>query len=329
MITHYDLFAGIGGFSIAVDEVWGEPVRHIFCEWEAFPTQVLKKHWPNGEFWGDIADLVAHTRHQRQAKSKEQAMGGQESCRIVTGGFPCQPFSQAGQRRGTADDRYKWPEMFEVIRNVTPDWVIAENVAGLVSWSEGMVLEQVCADLEGEGYEVWPLVIPAVAVNAPHRRDRVWIVANRGRIGQKEQEQQTTGSKQFSSDDPNPQSEFGKRPKPERGRRRQPETEIRNGDSDVADPERQGQQKSEHSRITKNKTKARAGMDNRLERQDWSKNWLEVATELCSLDDGLPARMGDTTISRARHRQEQLKAYGNAIVPAVAVEILKAIKESL
>ena len=179
MITHYDLFAGIGGFSLALEEVFSdETIKHIFCEWERFPTAVLKKHWPDGEFWGDIADLVAHTRRKRQAFSQEQTAGSKQpsSWTIVTGGFPCQPFSQAGRRRGTADDRYQWPNMFEVIRNVKPDWVVAENVHGLVTWNDGMVLEQVCSDLESEGYEVQPLVVPAVAVNAPHRRDRVWII---------------------------------------------------------------------------------------------------------------------------------------------------------
>lgn len=306
MITHYDLFAGIGGFSIAVDEVFDEPIRHIFCEWEKFPTEVLKKHWPDGEYWGDIADLVKATqtlrtqatsstpntkshrlpasRHSR-GEDEERAKPADQNeydvgITILTGGFPCQPFSQAGQRRGTADNRYKWPEMFEVIRNVSPDWVIAENVAGLVSWSDGLVLEQVCADLEGEGYEVWPLVIPAVAVNAPHRRDRVWIIAN----------SKDNGCKSKSGDTRIQSAEN----ETSGGRR----NAIRHGNTDSG-------------------------------QRGWDANWTEVATELCSVDDGLPARMGDTTISKSRHRAEQLKAYGNAIVPQVAIQIFRAIRESL
>ena len=185
MITHYDLFAGIGGFSLALEEVFkGETIEHIFCEWEAFPTAVLKQHWPKAEYWGDIADLVAHTAGQRLQRNDEEQeqtrrSGDRRHFTVVTGGFPCQPFSHAGRRLGTADERYQWPNMFEIIRSVSPEWVIAENVRGLLTWNKGMAFEQVCSDLESEGYEVQPFIIPAVAVNAPHRRDRVWIIANR------------------------------------------------------------------------------------------------------------------------------------------------------
>src|SRR4029077_4695613 len=92
-------------------------------------------------------------------------------------GFPCQPFSAAGKRRGTEDDRHLWPEMFRIIQTFKPTWIVAENVRGLATWNNGLVLEQVCTDLEGQGYEVQPFIIPAVAVNAPHRRDRIWFVA--------------------------------------------------------------------------------------------------------------------------------------------------------
>ena len=169
-ITHYDLFAGIGGFSLALEEVFNEAkINHIFCEWAEFPAAVLKKHWPNGIFYGDIADLVTDTNRQRYqdgiAKTETarrpdlcSGTGGDknQALTILTGGFPCQPFSHAGRRKGTADDRYQWPNMFQVIQNVKPDWVIAENVRGLVTWNNGMVLEQVCTDLEGQNYEVQP-----------------------------------------------------------------------------------------------------------------------------------------------------------------------------
>ncbi|OGG65156.1 hypothetical protein A2Z56_02595 [Candidatus Kaiserbacteria bacterium RIFCSPHIGHO2_12_45_16] len=192
-IIHYDLFAGIGGFSLALDTIFhDQEIKHTFCEWEAFPTAVLKKHWPEGTFYGDIADLVTDTQHQGlEGGQSNKAQGHLGQCgrersdetqtlTILTGGFPCQPFSRAGRRAGTADDRYKWPEMFTVIQNLRPEWVIAENVRGLVDWDEGVVLEKTCTDLEREGYEVQPLIIPAVAVGALHRRDRVWIIANLG-----------------------------------------------------------------------------------------------------------------------------------------------------
>lgn len=184
-MRHLDLFSGIGGFALAVDTVWHETNNeHIFVEWEAFPQAVLKKHWPDAEIHGDIRAFIADTKSARQrAKSALSGKGvqpqdGDKGVYILTGGFPCQPFSTAGRRKGTEDDRYLWPPMLEAITLFKPRWVIAENVRGLVTWNDGMVLETVCSDLEREGYEVWPLIIPAASVGAPHRRERVWVVAN-------------------------------------------------------------------------------------------------------------------------------------------------------
>ncbi|MCR4306730.1 MAG: DNA (cytosine-5-)-methyltransferase, partial [Candidatus Yonathbacteria bacterium] len=201
IIKHLDLFSGIGGFAYAVDQVW--EAEHIFVENDKFCQAVLRKHYPNSEIYGDIRQFTTDTRRERQEEQKKQTTRG-EQCNskhktphegefydthagtiekqcinIITGGFPCQPFSQAGRRKGTADDRFLWPEMLRCIREFKPTWVIAENVRGLLSIEGGLVFEQVCADLENIGYEVQPFIIPAVAVNAPHRRDRVWIVANR------------------------------------------------------------------------------------------------------------------------------------------------------
>jgi len=190
-MIHIDLFSGIGGFALATEAVW-DNVEHIFCDNDPFCQAVLKKHWSNSKIYGDINELITDTRQQygEQGTGKEyeqytseRSSQTEENKRseypfILTGGFPCQPFSQAGRRKGTEDDRYLWPEMFSVIRNTSPTWIIAENVSGLLTWNNGMVLEQVCTDLEGEGYEVQPFVIPACATNAPHRRDRVWIIAH-------------------------------------------------------------------------------------------------------------------------------------------------------
>lgn len=181
-MTHLDLFSGIGGFSLAVDTIFHEQKnQHIFVEWDPFCQAVLKKHWPEAEYHSDIRAFVADSRsekpHRLSSKQGEEVAKTRD-CYILTGGFPCQPFSHAGRRKGTDDDRYLWPPMLEAITIFRPEWVIAENVAGLASWNEGLVLETVCADLEREGYEVQPFIIPAVAVGAPHRRDRVWIVAH-------------------------------------------------------------------------------------------------------------------------------------------------------
>ena len=162
-MKHGSLFSGIGGFDLAAEWMGWENVFH--CEIAEFPRKILKYHFPNSICYEDIKK-TDFTKHRGKID-------------IISGGFPCQPFSHAGRRKGTDDDRYLWPAMFESIKLIRPDWTIVENVAGLVTWNEGMVLEQVCTDLESEGYEVQPFIIPACAVNAPHRRDRIWIVANR------------------------------------------------------------------------------------------------------------------------------------------------------
>ena len=193
-MKHIDLFSGIGGFAYALDQVfYEEKNEHIFSDNDPFCQAVLRKHWPEAEIYGDIRELTADTEGGRgrgskstgnkNGQSKIQTRNSNRNVDILTGGFPCQPFSQAGRRKGTEDDRYLWPEMFRVIQDFKPEWVIAENVRGLVTWNEGLVLQQVCTDLESEGYEVQPLIIPAVAVNAPHRRDRVWIIAHYKSVG--------------------------------------------------------------------------------------------------------------------------------------------------
>jgi DNA (cytosine-5)-methyltransferase 1 len=324
MITHYDLFAGIGGFSLALEEVFtDEPIRHIFCEWEQFPTAVLKQHWPDGEFYGDIADLVADTSRsgrqgQRDKTTRQHGLSDRprsnqdQDWTIVTGGFPCQPFSHAGRRKGTADDRYQWPNMFEVIRNTKPDWVIAENVRGLVTWNEGMVLEQVCADLEAEGYEVQPFIIPAVAVNAPHRRDRVWIVAFNPKYARQH------GAKDRQSDTERNDSDT-----PRQNQVKQSARPNIQGNNDADTGRKHGQARS--GSILRPESKKPE--QERREYPDWQRNWQEVAFATCddSMDDGLPRDVGGLSYSSAKWRKEGLKAYGNAIVPQVAIEIMRAI----
>lgn len=226
------------------------------------------------------------------------------SITIVTGGFPCQPFSHAGRRKGTADDRYQWPNMFEIIRNVKPDWVIAENVRGLVTWNDGMVLEQVCADMESEGYEVQPLIIPAVAVGAPHRRDRVWIIANRN-----------SGRQRLSrAQEINPTET------------RQPTlsgVEGRHSDATDSRPQRRQSRGGESLRPTRQESER-----SNHEYPDWSRDWREVALTTCNdaVDDGISRTVDGVPYSRAKWRKDSLKAYGNAIVPQVAMQIFSAIK---
>ena len=154
-----DLFSGIGGFSLGLE--WAGMSTVAFCERDPYCTTILNKHWPDTPVHSDVRNL----------DGKDYA----DSIDLVAGGFPCQPFSVAGNRRGSDDDRHLWPEMLRIIQEAKPRWVIGENVFGIIN----MALDDVQADLEREHYEVRKFVLPAVAVDAHHRRDRVFIIAYR------------------------------------------------------------------------------------------------------------------------------------------------------
>lgn len=160
--THLDLFSGIGGFALAAE--WAGFQTVAFCEIDKFCQRVLNKNFPNVPIVYDV---------------KKMNGGDYGKINLLTGGFPCQPFSVAGKRRGAKDDRFIWNEMLRVVKEAKPDWVIGENVAGIIN----MELDNVLFDLENEGYETQAFVIPACAVEAPHRRNRVWVVANSKSIG--------------------------------------------------------------------------------------------------------------------------------------------------
>ncbi len=166
-MTHASLFSGIGGFDLAAE--WAGWTNLFNCEIDPFCQKVLKYHFPNAEQYSDIR------------KTDFTIWRGRID--VLTGGFPCQPFSLAGKRKGTEDERHLWPEMLRAIREIRPRWVVGENVYGILNWSDGLVFEQVCSDLEHEGYEVQAYILPAAGVGAPHKRDRVWFVARRADAG--------------------------------------------------------------------------------------------------------------------------------------------------
>lgn len=196
-MKHIGLFEGIGGFSLAARWMGWETIA--WCEWNEYCQKILKQHFKEAQGHGDITqtDFTIY----------------RGKCNILTGGFPCQPYSLAGQRKGKEDERHLWPEMLRAIREIQPEWVVGENVPGLLNWNGGMVLHEIKTDLENEGFEVFPpLVLPACAVDADHRRDRVWIVAHTKsspRIHENKNEGQNTQAVQKIRFDGNRKSEPG------------------------------------------------------------------------------------------------------------------------
>ena len=157
-----DLFSGIGGFSLGLEAAGFETAA--FCEYDQEAQKVLRKNWPDVPIFSDVRTLT----------KQELQDNGIQNIGLICGGYPCQPFSLAGERRGAEDDRHLWPEMFRLVQELRPTWVIGENVAGHIN----MGLDEVLADLEAAGYTARTFVIPACAVDAHHRRDRVWTVAH-------------------------------------------------------------------------------------------------------------------------------------------------------
>ena len=162
-LTHLSLFSGIGGLDLAAE--WAGIKTVGQCEWAPYQRKVLEKHWPDLPRWKDVRTLTKESFYEHT---------GLRTVDIISGGFPCQPFSVAGKRRGTEDDRFLWPEFVRVIHELQPTWVLGENVPGIIN----LALDQVLADLEAEGYEVQCFLVPACGVDAPHKRERVAIVAH-------------------------------------------------------------------------------------------------------------------------------------------------------
>lgn len=277
-MTHGSLFSGIGGFDLAAERMGWTNVLN--CEIDEFCRKVLKYHFPNSKQYADIRTTDFTVWRGRVD--------------VLTGGFPCQPFSLAGKRKGTKDDRYLWPEMLRAIREIRPRWIVGENVYGLVDWSDGMVLEQVCADLENEGYEVQPLIIPACAVNAPHRRDRVWIVAHRADARFEDMPRRADAADADRLAAHAYCDRFGQRT------REQESLPERQRTADVSDDGAQ-----------------------RCAPHGW-RNW-PTQSPVRSGNDGLSELLDGITVPA--WCRESIKAYGNAVVPQLVKVIFKVIEE--
>jgi len=278
MLRVLDLFSGIGGFSLGLERTGGfETVA--FCEYEPFPRAVLAKHWPNVPCFPDVRTL------------KGSDIDGPVD--VICGGYPCQPFSTAGKRRGKEDDRHLWPEFSRLVAELRPSWVIGENVAGHIS----MGLDDVLSDLEGQGYACRSFVIPACAVDAPHRRDRVWTVANASGM-------QRDGGEHYDSGHSEGTRAVQEVPKPRK----------RSGDQDVAHTNDAGLQGRKEARNPGSQRQGRNELTKRrrnIERSTWC-----AEPNVGRVGHGVPRRV------------DRLKALGNAVVPQIPEMIGYAILEA-
>lgn len=304
-MTQLELFAGIGGFGLAGHWAGIETVCQV--EIDPFCRQVLKKNFPHAHQYDDI-----RTFDGRQWRGVD----------IVSGGFPCQPYSHAGQRKGNDDDRALWPEMLRIIREVAPAWVVGENVAGLITMDGGRVFDGIVTDLENAGYSVETYIVPACAVGAPHRRDRVWIVAHRD--GQREQQPErafghfggrpANGGEERVTADANI---FGRqRRQDDKWQEQAGRGGTCNGDCITADANGTGLQKQHLAAFA-----SRSGFSAWGINSQWNEHWVPVATRLCRVDDGVPAELH--FIRRLEH---EIKSRNQEGQPEGRVIIWKAMR---
>jgi DNA (cytosine-5)-methyltransferase 1 len=287
-----DLFSGIGGFSLGLEAAGFETAA--FCEYDKEAQKVLKKNWPEVPIFSDVRTL----------NKQELLDNGIHDIGLICGGYPCQPFSVAGERRGAEDDRHLWPEMFRLIQELRPDWVIGENVAGHIN----MGLDEVLIDLEAAGYTTRPFVIPACAVDAHHRRDRVWIIAHAN------SDSESNGTKHEQRMVENASSRSG----------RDSESVIGRQDNET----KRSQDTDKTARSGENVAHTAFGISKRSSKEQVS-GIGNFSRESGRSGQDKPRWAVEPNVGRVANgvprRSHRLKQLGNAVVPQVVEQIGKAI----
>ena len=349
MIKILDICSGIGGFSLGLEATGGFDTV-AFCEFDDFCCKVLNKHWPNVPIYKDLKEI------------------GNDPARIIQefdlicGGIPCQPFSLAGKQKGKEDDRHLWPYMYAIVKSKKPTWVIVENVGGFVN----VALDDVCLDLETQGYATQSFIIPACSVEAPHKRDRIWILGklmanaqSNGEDGvlrttESEHDQGDTRMESSSSSDGRSErgisqdvadpklvssdsiSDSGSNTKTESEQgQKTGNLDRSSGRQDVAYSNSEGLEGSEEAGDTQ---KSREEREQLASGQDSSLSKWNTKPGVGGVADGIPTRLDghlgferEPNIPRVAtgipDRVNRLKALGNSIVPQIVYNIGLAILE--
>lgn len=309
-LEHISLFTGFAGFDLASEKIGWKTIVQV--EKDPFCLKLLEYYWPNVKRYYDIK------------RTNFSIYKGRNT--IVTGGFPCQPHSTQGKGKGKEDSRYLWPEMFRAIQEISPRWVVGENVHGIVTRNNGVVFDEVAHDLEAIGYQVQPYVLPACSVNAPHRRYRVFFIAHAEHYGST---RESGGLRKETKEK-------------DKGRTKQVESSGEQisvpNESDNARPEIQKSNTNSYGTRLKGERECSKSATQDERTFDIRDSWDEFPTKspICRGGNGIPYELESSPIleeyklgeglSWSKWKRESIKGYGNAVVPELAYQIFRAIQ---